>query len=301
MYITFNNYLKTFKITNREFKLIIKKNVADRIKYIDLSLPDIIIPNNIPNKKIITYINYLYLHKQYNIDTYNITKCNECKLPNGMYIFNKIFSDTFYNNLYNELENTFTKYPEDPSFSYQENKKRVFLFDNLNLFDIVNYSHKLNPILSNYIHKIIINIILNLHISKSKLINVLKQSKLVIARYSTNKGIYTHIDNIKRSDGIVLTISVGSENNMYDLIPLDNKNQSKRVYFKQGEPVIMDGLSRFLYCHSIPNNIEYKPNKIRYSFIFLISKYNNINCIYDNNFFKINICNQNDYSKYKKN
>jgi hypothetical protein len=137
-----------------------------------------------------------------------------------------------------------------------------------------------------------------LQIKSDALPSLLSNSKLVIARYSSNKGIYTHIDNVKRSDGIVLTLSVGTDNTYYDVIPLDNSQPSMRLHIKEGEPVVMDGLSRYVYAHGIPNNIEYGPNKIRYSLIFLISNYNSFDCKFDNKFYRIKICKQNDYSKY---
>jgi hypothetical protein len=251
------------------------------------------------DKDAIKKINKKYFYKTYNIDTYKTVKCNNCLIPSGMYIFKQLYTQHFRINVFNELEKTFNNNKNDPSFKYYNSGKKIFLFDNMNIFKIIKYANSLNTALYNILYKIIVDIFSNLQIKKDNIENILNLSKLVIIRYEKDTGIYTHIDNIKRSDGLVLTLSFGAHYTVYDLIPLDNKKDSLRIEINECEPVIMDGLSRFIYAHAIPNNLDYYPNKIRYSMVFLISNYNQINCKMDNKFFNIQICEQNDYKKYK--
>jgi len=285
-------------------KKFIIQNLDDRLFEIKYKLPNVVLPKelkNISTKKKIKYINEQYLKKHHNLNDYENMKCNKCSLPDGMYVFKSIYDKFFLDKLFIELEKTFYENRKDKSFTYQEDNKRVFLFDNLNLIDIIYYSYNLNKVLSKYFIDIITDIMSNLHVPDDMIDDVLKKSKLSVGRYSNNKGISTHIDNIRRCDGIVITIPIGPDNTYYDLIPLNNKKKSIRLNIKEGEITIMDGLSRFIYAHSIPNNIDYTPKKIRYSLIFLISKFNSIDCKYDKKYYDEYICRQNDYSKYIEN
>ncbi len=172
------------------------------------------------------------------------------------------------------------------------------MFDSSNIYETLEYSKLFNKNLHNLLTTIVIDIFSSLQIKKDNIKNMLLNSKLVIARYADKTGIYTHIDNIVRSNGLVLTLSFGPNYTYYDLIPLDNKEDSLRIKFNNGEPVIMDGRSRFLYAHAIPENMSYEPTFVRYSLIFLISNYKGLNCVYDK-YYDLHICEQNDYTKYK--
>jgi hypothetical protein len=188
-------------------------------------------------------LNKKYFRKEYTYDAYTITKCDRCAIPDGMYIFKQIYTDDFRINMFNELEKTFNENKRDPSFQHQGNGKRIFMFDNMNMFQVVEYSKRLNSILSQYIRQIIVDVFSNLQIKANDLQRILTLSKLVIARYATNAGIFSHIDNVGRSDGLILTLSFGPYYTYYDLIPLDNQKESIRVSIKECEPVIMDGTS----------------------------------------------------------
>lgn len=307
----YNNFIRYIlnKRDKNKYKKLIKKETTKRLYTLDYKIADIEIPERltkVPKKKkknvlrnTIYYLNNTYFHDDYNFDKYEVYKGKNLQLPDGMALFKRLFSKKFNKSLFEELEATYQKYPKDSSYDFQADGNRIFLFDNLNLFEIIRYTYTLNKKLAKLLLKAITNVVLNLQFKNKKdLIHIIKNSKLVIPRYNNAQGLYTHIDNVKKSDGLVLTIPIGVDNTIYDLVSLDNTLESKRLYIKQGEPVIMDGLSRFIYAHGIPNNIQYKPQTIRFSLVFLITNYNQLDCKVDSKFFNIQICKQNNYSKY---
>ena len=287
------------KKTNIKFQLRTSKNNIYKLFYKIKKIDNKLLDKNDNTIRKILKLNKKYFFKEYNVNTFKTIKCTRCEIPSGMYVFKQIYTQDFRINVFNELEKTFNNNKHDPSFSYQDEGKRIFLFDNMNIFQIINHANTLNPVFSHILYKIIVDVFSNLQIKKNDIENILKSSKLVIARYTQSKGIYTHIDNVGRSDGLVLTLSFGAYSTFYDLIPLDNNKDSLRIGLNECEPTIMDGSSRFIYAHAIPNNMNYYPNKIRYSMVFLISKYNQINCKMDNKYFNIKICEQNNYKNYK--
>ncbi len=288
--------------SNNIVKFKLRKNKKNVYKlYYKLPSLNIPINNEKRTSKKIALINKKYFYKEYDFNKYKSVKCEKCAIPKGLYVFEKLYDDKFNEKMFNELNNTFNNNMKDASFTYQDKKQRTFMFDNMNIFQTLSHATKLNSELGKLLHKITKDIISNLHVEKKekKINDLLTSSKLVIARYTTKKGIYTHIDNVKRSDGLVLTLSFGSYYTYYDLVPIDNKLESIRIGIRQGEPLAMDGKSRFIYGHAIPSGLNYPPKFIRYSLVFLISRYGNVNCEFENNFFNINICEQNKYEKYK--
>lgn len=292
-----NNIIK--KNTKVKFQL---KNEELEVSRINFKLPKLeysLFKDNKETVDKIKAVNKAYFRKHYSVDTYKTVKCKKCEIPRGFYVFKSIYSPSFKLSVFKELENTYQKNIHDSSFSEQFNRTKVFLFDNMNIQQVIAYSKIINPLLSSMIEKISIDILSNLQIKASNIKKVMKLSKLVIVRYAKHSGIYTHIDNIGRSDGLVLTISFGPHITYYDLIPLDNTKDSLRIKLNEAEPIIMDGASRYIYAHSIPNGLDYYPSNTRYCFVFLITKYNKINCFADKKYFNIEMCEQNDYKKYK--
>lgn len=94
-------------------------------------------------QKKIKKINQQLFNNYINYDTKH-QKCIDCKIVKGMYIFSPIYYDWYLKYIYNQLEKTFNNNKNDPSFTYQDGKNRIFIFDNMNLIDIVKYTHHLN-------------------------------------------------------------------------------------------------------------------------------------------------------------
>lgn len=106
--------------------------------------------------------------------------------------------------------------------------------------------------------------------------------KLVVVRYENKAGIHLHIDNIKRDNGPVITMSIGPKTNVYSMVPIDPTKQSINIYFPNGSIITMDGESRYLWAHGIPYGFDYGTNMYRYSFVLLSHKFSeeNKSCFY---------------------
>lgn len=216
------------------------------------------------NKQVFNnYINYDIEHKP----------CDSCNIINGMYIFLPVYNDTYLQMIYDKLEKTFDENKLDPNFTYQDGKNRIFMFDNMNLIKIINYSFKLNPDLSNIIKRYIADIINMLKIPEKLMKVFLEKSKLVIVRYKNNAGIHLHIDNVRRGNGPVITMSIGPNKNIYSMVPLESHEKAIQIYFPNGSIVIMDDESRYLWAHGIPYGYDYGNTDHRYSFVLLTHKY----------------------------
>ncbi|XWV25745.1 DNA repair protein [Tupanvirus soda lake] len=250
-------------------------------------------------EKKIKLINHVVFNKDidYNIDHY---ECTSCDLVDGFFIFKPLYINVYLDKFYKVIDDTFNDNKDDPTFTYQNNKKRVFLFDNLNLYEVLEHCNKISPKLTSYLLRYIVDILYLLKVPLELISEFMEKSKLVIVRYEQSSGIHSHIDNIKRGNGAVVTMSLGPDYNVYDLIPVDNTNDSLRIFFKKGSVLIMDGKARYLWAHATPKNFKYTPTDLRYSIVLLSYEYkkNNIDCFtsevyndtlcgyYNKNFFK---------------
>lgn len=111
---------------------------------------------------------------------------------------------------------------------------------------------------------------------------ICNKSKIVVARYTTYTGLHTHIDKLRRSNGPIITMSLGSEMNIYDLVPLNSCMKSMRVYFPKGSIVSMTGNIRYDWAHGLPFGYKYSNRKPRYSIIFLMDAFEEIKKTYSN-------------------
>ncbi|XWV24514.1 alkylated dna repair protein alkb-like 8 isoform x1 [Tupanvirus deep ocean] len=250
-------------------------------------------------EKKIKLINHVVFNKDidYNVDH---NECTSCDLVDGFFIFKPFYINLYLDKFYQIIDETFNNNRDDPTFTYQNNKKRVFLFDNLNLYEVLEHCNKINPRLTSYLLRYIVDILYLLKVPIELISEFMQKSKLVIVRYEQGSGIHSHIDNIKRGNGAVVTMSLGPDYNVYDLIPVDNTNDSLRIFFKKGSVLIMDGKARYLWAHATPKNFTYTPTELRYSIVLLSYEYkkNNIDCFnsevyndvlcgyYNKNFFK---------------
>ena len=156
-----------------------------------------------------------YLEKKIKLINYNVFNrdikfnikqqlCDQCKLMDGLFIFKPFYKDNYLDNFYNIIDETYNNNKNDPTFTYQNDKKRVFMFDNLNIYEVIKHSHKLNKSLVKYIFRYIVDILYLLKVPKTDIGEFNLKSKLVIVRYEQNSGIHSHIDNIKRGNGAVV-------------------------------------------------------------------------------------------------
>lgn len=253
------------------------------VKYLHYNFGDISDDKEIqqidnPEKKLnavnIKYKKYI----DYNVKT---SPCdNNCKLPDHFCIIDSVYTKKELKNVFNLLETTFINNKNHPAFSHQENKNRTFMFDNSTVYNTIKTAYILNKDLGIFFATHISNIIKMLNIKDEDIEKILYKSMLVVARYENLTGLYSHIDKLGRANGPVITLSIGPEETIYDLIPLDaSKDNSYRVIIKEGQIVFMDGISRLHWFHSLPYNYKYTQN-IRYSIIILTNRYDIIEKIF---------------------
>ena len=103
---------------------------------------------------------------------------------------------------------------------------------------------------------------------------MLDKSILVIARYENEVGLHTHIDNLERASGPIFTMSMGPSESIYDLIPVkSSENNPVRIYIKKGEIAMMDGISRYMWFHGLPDNFKYDNNGSRFSIVLITDNF----------------------------
>ena len=276
-----NKSIKLSKNTlNNNIKKIIKKNI-DTAYYLEFPIPKKIYLNkddnlnikilNIKNKmRVKTYCNNSKMKKIENIENVNLLK--------DFLVFNSIWDKKTLNKKYNnliELDNTKDKY--NIPYNIYKNEGLTFYLsikNNQCMYDMLQ-------ILKKYYKYLYINIDLllksllscnNEKISNKEYDNILKKYiKFFIIKYDPNTGIELHLDNVNRTKGgIIITVSIGPEEIFYDMVPLSkdiNKN-AYRIPIKDGEIVVMDGKSRFLYCHALPYNCKFNKTKFTFGFLF---------------------------------
>lgn len=111
-----------------------------------------------------------------------------------------------------------------------------------------------------------------------------KYCQVVVLKYTDNRGIWMHIDNVARYDqGPIITTSVGPDYTYYDLSPSlvynNPNNKFIRVKIKKGMVVVMDGPARMEWAHGLPSNVPYK--KIKYSILLKFNKFDESECVYN--------------------
>ena len=210
-------------------------------------------------------------------------ECHDCKLPKHMCILEKTNDQQYLDRFFYVLEQVYQANTTHKTFTYQADKHRVFLFDSLSVFDTISTANYLNPELAQFFTNYIADAFNILDMNDNDLESLLTKSKLVIARYDNLTGLHSHIDKIGRADGPVLTMSLGPSENVYDLIPIKGEQfDSLRITIKEGQYVLMDGLSRFLWFHGLPFGYEYQKSDIKYSLILLTNKFRVIESIWSN-------------------
>jgi hypothetical protein len=215
-----------------------------------------------------------------NYISYYITeKPTDLSIPPGLCVYNRIYSEDTLESIKNRLDFVYNKYIKEKEFAgiqmkdlfkKQEHGNRVFMFDNLDVFNFCRIAYQMDKILGKYLIKYVVDMLQMFKVPQNKIRELCEKSKIVIARYESNTGLYAHIDLLRRGDGPVVTMSLGADYNVYDMIPLKDNTKSLRVYFPLGSIVVLNGEARYEWAHSLPYDLKYRENQVRYSVIFLM-------------------------------
>jgi len=225
------------------------------------------------------------------ISYYISEKPTKLNLPTGLCIYNPIYHEKKLENIKNKLDLVYNKYinykefngiPIKKLFKKQENGNRVFMFDNLDIYNFCKISYNMDPTLGKYFIEYVVNILQIFKIPLDKIHLVCKKSKIIIARYESNTGLYSHIDLLKKGNGPIITMSLGSNYNVYDMIPLKDNLKTIRVYFPMGSIVVLNGEARYEWAHSLPYDLKYNENQTRYSILFYMHNFSSTKKTFSN-------------------
>jgi hypothetical protein len=210
------------------------------------------------------------------------------KVLNTFYIFKPLKNDKYLDLMYEDAQKIHKdnkKYNIQKHY-YNDGKYHIYLEDvvkinnknkykNMVAFNVIHKLKKNFIKTSNYLYAIIY-LILNCKkkISKKKMEDLMKKDiKILLLRYDKNSGKRLHLDNVWRTNGgMIITINIGPDYIYYDLVPITKKieKNSYRVLVKKGDIFVLDGLSRYLYAHSVPHNCEF--DKFKFSWVILFNK-----------------------------
>lgn len=82
-----------------------------------------------------------------------------------------------------------------------------------------------------------------------------KNSMLLLLQYEPKYGLWLHVDNVARTDGLITTISLGPPDVNADFVPLlhpSPERQPVRINLNEGDMLVMQGESRWEWAHGIP-------------------------------------------------
>jgi hypothetical protein len=99
-----------------------------------------------------------------------------------------------------------------------------------------------------------------------------KRGQLMFIRYTSENGLWTHIDNVRRSDGFVVSVGVGVPV-VFDMAPsllsrepdVGKKGFVLRTHLDAGDMLILDGEARMEWSHAIP----FGRHEEKYTMLFL--------------------------------
>lgn len=240
-----------------------------------------------------------WIKKQIRMNTYFNTPTKPLSnaiLPPGLCLFDSVLNDNELEDLYNYFNKLSIVY-EDKNIiaSNQINTRGLIYYFTGDKGETQYYKKTMEQIKDidenfyNIMKKYVFNMLkiynldkLSSDKMKEKFLD--KYCQIVILKYTDNRGIWMHIDNIARYDqGPIITTNVGPDYTYYDLSPSlvhDNpKNKFIRVKISKGMYVVMDGPSRIEWAHGLPSNVPYK--KIKYSILLKFNKFDESECKYN--------------------
>ena len=203
----------------------------------------------------------------------------------GLYVLKPFYKIFYLNNFYDALELTYYSHRNDPTFININNGKLAILFNGLNLYQLIEYSHQLNPTLSMYLFRYLVDMLYLLNVPQELITDFYLRSRLIIVRYEQGGNIQPYINDIRASSAIIVTMSLGPDVNVYDFVPQSlpsgGANDVMRVFYQNGAIVVLDGEAKYLWTQTIPTNVVYTDG-YRYEIILLAHKYTKaINCYND--------------------
>lgn len=100
------------------------------------------------------------------------------------------------------------------------------------------------------------------------------EATVTFVKYESKKGLWMHIDNVLRSNGLVCSVGVGPHV-VYDMAPtlLSHDDQIGkdgfviRTKFAPGTMILLDGPARMQWAHSLPYDIVQE----KYTILFLLN------------------------------
>lgn len=200
------------------------------------------------------------------------TPCPTCELPSGMCVYKPIYSKQQLDECYRSLDRYYDEHRHDKSFTSQKNGNRIFMFDDMFLRDLLVKLEgtEIGAFLAQYINDIFNMFKINPKYREQ----ILSESKMPVVRYTSNYGLHMHIDKFRRANGPIITMSVGAPVFVYDMFNVTHdKIEPMRIYFKDGNVILMDGSSRVEYAHGLPFGFKYGNDNNRYGFIWLLPKF----------------------------
>lgn len=209
-------------------------------------------------------------------------ECPECQVINGLYVLKPLYKISYLNDFYDALELTYYSNRDDPTFININNGNVSILFNGLNLYQLIEYSYKLNPALGVYLFRYLVDMIYLLQVPKQLIPDFYMRSKLIIVRYGQGANIQPYVSSIRDQSAVITTMSLGPEVNVYDFVPTGQRTgDSYRVFYRNGSVVIVDGEAKNLWTQNVPSSFVYT-NGFRYEIILLAHKYSNAtNCYTD--------------------
>jgi len=280
----------------------------DTVYYLDIPINDnIIINTNHRLDEKIYAIKQIIKKKTYcdNTKLIKVTDIKNIKLFNDFLVYDSIWDKKTLDKIYNDLiylDNTkdtfkvqYKKYPDKITIFFGE-------LINENMYIVLKFLNKHYYNLYKYIKNLLLTIFsCNLvKINKKKFIKIIKNYiNFFILKYDEETGVELHLDNIyKNKGGIIITVSIGPDEIFYDFVPVSKEidKKSYRIPIKNGQIVVMDGISRYHYGHALPYNCKY--NKIKFTIGFLIKPHEGFleGKFYDY-FYKHNLPNKSNINK----
>ncbi len=200
------------------------------------------------------------------------TPCPTCNLPSGMCVYKPIYTPDVLRQCYADLDGYYNEHKGDKSFTSQRDGNRIFMFDDMFLKDLLTKTE--GTAIGAFIARYVTDILAKFKIASKYHEQIIAESKMPVVRYTSNYGLHMHIDKFRRANGPIVTMSVGAPVYVYDVFNItENKIDPLRIYFKDGNVILMDGSSRVEYAHGLPFGFKYGDDQNRYGFIWLLPKF----------------------------
>lgn len=156
-------------------------------------------------------------------------ECMYCNNITGITVYKPFYTYNYLENFYYQLENLYYM-----NYKYLPNQNNLtILFDNFNIYQLIEYIYLYNQQLAPYMFKIIVDIIYLLGIDQNSVDYFFQNSKLIIVRYDKNFD-HTKFNNIINRMAQSIIINLGANVNVYDLYFNNSYENPTRLFVKKG-------------------------------------------------------------------